>query len=161
MIGPDNPPTGAFPIHQSVGGQGLAQQAAPGSQFMGDDQRYGHFYSTPTYSMPYNAGLDFIDSSAAMRGMNLDEGQAAGAANYGAGMASQRWKDYMNMLASLSGIGQTGASSMAGYGSNLANNLAQQAMNQGSARASGYIGQNNAWANTANQLGTIAGEYFG
>ena len=160
VIGPENPPQGYFPTHESVGGTGpLGGPGAPGSQFAGNDQRYGHFFNSPIYSQTFNAGLDQMDQSSAMKGMNLGGNQAAAAANYGAGNASQRWNDYMNQLAQLSNIGQTGANSMAGYGSQMAGNLANQAMASGDARASGYIGQNNAMANTMNQIGGIAGRY--
>jgi hypothetical protein len=164
VVGPNNPPQGYFPIHESVGGnpaapggapQGLSQQMY--GHFSGNDPRYGHFYSTPAYSMPYNAGLDMIDSSATMRGMNLSGNQASEAANYGAGSASQRWKDYMNMLASLSNIGQTGATSQAGLGSATAGALANQAVAAGDARASGYVGEANAWNQGINQIGGIIG----
>jgi len=161
VVGPENPPQGYFPTHESVGGTGaLAGMSQGGSQFMGDDQRYGHFFSSPAYSQTYNAGLDQIDQSSAMKGMNLSGNQAGAAANYGAGNASQRWNDYMNQLAQLSNVGGTSANSMTELGSKMGTNLANQALYAGDARASGYAGQGSAWANTMNQLGTQAGRYF-
>jgi hypothetical protein len=64
-------------------------------------------------------------------------------------VASDEFNSYANRLAAIAGIGQTANQSVAGSAANYGANAANAIINQGNARASGYLG-------TANTIGSIA-----
>lgn len=137
------------------------------------------FQVDPGYQFRLDQGNKALQNMAAMTG-NLNSGRALkDAIGYNSGMGSQEYanaygrynNDYLtgfnthntnqtntfNKLASLAGMGQSSASSLAGvsqnYGAQVGNNLAQAA----NAQAAGTIGSNNAWAQGISGLGNALG----
>ena len=74
------------------------------------------------------------------------------------GVASNFYQDYANRLANLAGTGQTAATNQANLGVQTGVNIGNTLQNAGTARASGVLGQSNAFGNLLNQLGQAAGQ---
>jgi len=67
----------------------------------------------------------------------------------------------MNRLASLSGMAQTSTNTTGQLGANVANQIGQNTMAAGDARAQGIYGSANAWSNYANSMTKAAGNMYG
>jgi len=124
------------------------------------------FQADPGYQFRLQEGMKALDRSAAARGGLLSGATLRGAQEYGQGLASQEYTNAfnryqaeraarLNPLQSLTGMGQSTASTLGGqagaFGSGLAQTYsglgqaqAQNAMAQGNIRASGYMGAANA-----------------
>lgn len=116
---------------------------------------FSSFKESPDYQFRLQQGLQGLERGAAARGRLYSGGQQADLINYNQGMASQAFGDFYNRLAGLSNTGQTTANQLGGYGANYANQIGQNAMAAGNARASAYNQQGAAWGNYANQLGGL------
>lgn len=125
---------------------------------MGD---WSGFNQSPDYQYALDQGVKMQDRSAASRGRLYSGGYGEDLTKFGQGLATQNYGNYMNRLAGLSNTGQTSANALGGFGANMANNIAQNTIGAGQARASGYMNQANNYGNALNQLGGIAGDYFG
>jgi hypothetical protein len=126
-----------------------AQQAGGAPASTTPQDRYGGFYASPGYQFRLDEGTRALDRSAAARGMLLSGAQVRAQTRYGQGVASDEFNSYANRLAAIAGIGQTANQSVAGSAANYGANAANAIINQGNARASGYLG-------TANTIGSIA-----
>lgn len=73
----------------------------------------------PGYQFQQQQGLNAIQNSAASRGQALSGNTMQGLEQFGQGLASTQFQDYMNRLAGLSGMGQAAASGVATAGGNL------------------------------------------
>lgn len=112
---------------------------------------YSAFYKSPGYDFRLNEGINALDRSAAARGRLYSGAQMKGINNYAQGVASEEYNNYANRLAALAGVGQTAATNTASLGAQTAGNVGNALMQGGQARASGYLGQANAWGNVLNQ----------
>lgn len=129
---------------------------------------------SPGYQFQMQEGLKALQRSAAAKGNLMTGGTAKAIEQYGQGLADSNyqqvynralndyqtnygtWLNKYNQVASLAGLGQTANQALGAMGSNAADNnsrtslgLGQQLgndyMNAGNARASGYINSANAW----------------
>lgn len=98
----------------------------------------------PGYQFRLAEGQKAMDRAAAARGLSLSSGTLKGMADWNQGMASQEFGNVFNRLASIGTGGQTATGQQIGAGLNYANNVGQNALAAGQARASGYQGINNA-----------------
>jgi len=117
----------------------------------------------PGYQFGLQQGQQALQRQASARGM-LNSGNALMAATrYGNDYAGTKYNEAwnrmqgnqtntFNRLASVAGLGQTGASQIAASGSNAANNISANQIGVGNAQAAAGIASSNAWANSANQL---------
>jgi hypothetical protein len=78
-----------------------------------------------------------------------------------AGRAATQLGTYQNQLAGLSGTGQTAATNIGQFGAGTAANIANLQGQAGAARASGILGQQQAWSDTIQSLSGLAAEKFG
>ena len=126
---------------------------------------YSGFQNSPDYAYARDQMVQGLDRSAAARGRLYSGGYGVDMASHLNGLANQNINNYYGRLSGLSGTGQNTASGLGQLGANMATNIGNAYGNIGNARASSYqqIGQNNAdmWAGAANQLGSVAGYYFG
>lgn len=128
------------------------------------------FEQDPGYAFRQAEGQKAIERSAAARGGLLSGAAMKGIERFGQGLASEEYQNafnrfqsnqnnQFNRFASLAGVGQTANNALQTAGSNYANAIGQIGMNnaanqgnslmaQGNARASGYLGAGNAFANT-------------
>lgn len=169
-----DPYWGANPmLHYQQHGQGEgrtwetpAQPAAQAQQPVNQQAAFDKFRNTPGYQFGLDEGFTQIQRGAAARS-GLNSGAAMKALyKFGQGYSDQQgYTPYMNKLASLWGGAQTANAQNASAGQNYANNVGQNTMAAGQARASGIIGAQNAWNNfygqAANTAGQLAGYYAG
>ena len=142
--------------------------------------------ATPGYQFQLQQGQQALQNSAAARGGLLSGGTAKALDQYSQGLAStdyqqtynnafqnyqQQYQQYQNQvgnLQNLSGLGQSatqnltnlsqaGAQNQGALDYNFAGQQNQAITNYGNAKASGYVGQANAWGNSINQIGNAVG----
>jgi hypothetical protein len=134
---------------------GLSNPDAEGYGRYARDFGMSDFQADPGYEFRMQEGLRALERSAAARG-NLNSGSTLrGVTRFGQDLASQEYQNafnryqvnrsnQLNPLQSLMGAGQTSANTLTGAAGQLGQGLAQSAVAQGNARASGYINQANA-----------------
>jgi len=120
------------------------------------------FRNTPGYQFGLDEGAKTVQASAAARG-GLNSGATLKAlTKFGNDYADQQgYTPYMNRLASLSGMAQTSTNTTGQLGANVANQIGQNTMAAGDARAQGIYGSANAWSNYANSMTKAAGNMYG
>jgi len=126
----------------------------------------------PQYKFLREEGMRGIERSAAARGSLQSGGTLKALSKYNQNLAYGMSSDYLNRLASVSGVGQTTATQTGQLGAsaaaNQANILSNSAANQGNAyaqgaagAASGYLGSANAWSQGIQGVGDTIGGYLG
>lgn len=144
---------------------GLAEGGRFNRDFTMDD-----FQKDPGYDFRMGEGVKAIERSRASRGNMY--GGAAGKAllrygqHYASGEYTNAFNRYMmqrnsqyNRLAGVSGTGQTATEQLGNQGVNFANNVGSNLIGAGNARASGYVGQANAF-NSALGTGVNAWQQY-
>ena len=96
-----------------------------------------------------NASTQVMASNTTLRALD----------QYNTNLASQEYNNWFNQQASLAGIGQASAQNLGALGQNNANMASNILQNQGNARASGILGQTDAYVNGLNQVGQWYGNY--
>lgn len=114
---------------------------------------YGRFETSPDYQFRFDEGVNAIDASASARGGLFSGNTGRALAEYGQGLASTEYGNYINRLFSLSGAGQNAAAGQGVASMQTANNQGQSLMAAGQAKAAGAIGVGNAiTSGISNQL---------
>jgi hypothetical protein len=116
---------------------------------------YDHTTS-PGYQFRFGEGQRAIESSAASKGMLMSGGTLKDLARFGDGIASDDFNQQFNRTASVAAGGQQVNSTLGALGANMANNVGNNMMQAGNARASGYAGQSAAWGGALNNLAGFA-----
>lgn len=118
---------------------------------------YSSFYSSPDYQFAKTEGINALDASAAAKGSLLSGGQLKALEEYGSGLATQNYGNYVNRLLQLATIGEnagarTGASAMS-LGQSGANTM----LAGGAATAAGTVGAfNNIGGGISDAFSTLA-----
>jgi hypothetical protein len=113
------------------------------------------FQQDPGYAFRMREGLKALDRTAAARGGLLSGAQLRGVTRYGQELGTQEYTNAfnryqaerqarLNPLQSLTGMGQTTASTLANQAGQYGQSMAQGAAQMGNLRASGYMNQANA-----------------
>lgn len=163
------------------GGQAVNDLGIGGSNFLGDNTVYGgaatatpaltpqqqaqnafDIYRNSTgYQFRLNQGLNAVNSGYAGAG-TLKSGAAMKAINdYGQGMATQEFGNYLGALGNQQQLGFGAASAQAGVGQNTANSLAQIYSNQGNNMANAALARSSNAANALNSVAGIGANIFG
>jgi hypothetical protein len=108
------------------------------------------FFTSPDYNFTRTEGNRDIGSSFAARGGAASGNALRALAEFNNGLASRQYSDWWNRQAGLAGVGQQATGSTAAAGQNAANNISQNYLASGDARASGIIGSANSWSNSLN-----------
>ena len=127
-------------------------------------------YNDPSYQFRLQQGQDAIQSGAAAQGGLLSGATLKALQNYGQDYASQEYgnaynrfnadqTNRYNRLSNITGMGQNAAAQVGNAGMQTGQAVANNTMAGANAQAAGIIGSNNAWANSAQQLGTLATAY--
>jgi hypothetical protein len=127
-------------------------------------------YNDPSYQFRLQQGQDAIQSSAAAQGGLLSGATLKALQNFGQQSASQEYgnaynrfnadqTNRYNRLSDISGRGQNAAAQVGNAGMQTGQAVANNTMAGANAQAAGIIGSNNAWADSAQQLGTLATAY--
>ncbi len=125
------------------------------------------FRADPGYGFRLQEGLKALDRSAAARGGLLSGAQLRGVTEFGQNMGSQEYQNAfnrfyteranrMNPLQSLMGAGQTSANTLTNAAGQFGTAMGNNAIAAGNARASGYVGQANAWNQAIGGVGNAA-----
>lgn len=149
----------------------LAGLMAPGKQLTRNFSM-ADFRADPGYQFRLSEGMRGVENSAAARGGLLSGNTLKALANYNQQAASNEYMNsynrfnndnstLFNRLAALANTGQTTANSLSALGSNTAQNVGQNLMTAGQARASGYAGQANAVNGLIDNGFKIAGMVMG
>lgn len=116
---------------------------------------YDHTTS-PGYQFRFGEGQRAVESGAASRGMLMSGGTLKDLVRFGQGVASDDFNDQFNRQMAIAGGGQQAATSGAQMGMQSASNIGNAMMQAGNARASGYMGQANAWGGALGGLARVA-----
>lgn len=165
-------------IEKRLAEQAAAQKAAQAGAE--NDPAYGSllrrftmddFEEDPGYQFRLDQGEQAINRAAAAAG-RYDSGRAlkdltefnSGLASQEYGNAYNRWNNDMsnifNRLSGVAGTGQQAVNSLSNLGQSTANNIGNLQTQGGNARASGYVGQANAWNNALGGLANTASGYL-
>jgi hypothetical protein len=122
------------------------------------------FQADPGYDFRMSEGMKALERSAAARGGLMSGSMMKGIQRFGQDLASNEYQNafnryqvnrsnQLNPLQSLMGSGQTSANTLTSAAGQLGQGLAQSAVAQGAARASGYMNQANALNNALQGVG--------
>jgi len=156
---------GTTPLQFSAGGGaggvagtgGGVGTVTPGTQ-MAD---YSQFYETPDYLVARDEGINGLDRGAAARGGLYSGGADADRMTFASNLGSKAFGNFQNSLFRLAGFGSGANSELNSLGQNTAGQIGNQLTNAGNARASAYLQQGQAQANTLNNLAGFAGSVWG
>jgi len=115
-----------------------------------------NFMASPDYAFTKAEGMRGIEQSAAARGGAFSGNALRNLDQFNSNLASTQFGDWWNRQAGLAGIGQQATGSTAAAGQNAANNISNNMLAAGDARASGIIGSANAWNSALNSFGNYA-----
>ena len=108
------------------------------------------FYTSPNYDFTRSEGQRGIQQTAAARG-GLRSGNALKAlSEYNQNLASGQVNNWWGQQAGLAGVGQSATNATDQFGQASANNISNNLMQSGDARASGIMGSANSWSNSLN-----------
>ena len=115
----------------------------------------GPLEATPAFQFQLDQGVNALDRSAASRGKLLSGQQVKAVQSFGQNLAQSESTNQLNRQAALAGIGQTATTQGGVFGANAANQIGLNLVNAGEARASGFVGRNNALTDSLNNLVTL------
>ena len=142
-------------IGGNTGAQGYGSLAGP--------TRVANVAADPGYKFGMDQGLQALNSQLTARGMRNSGAALKAATRYGNDYASTKYGDAwnrvnsdntntFNRLASVGGLGQTGATLVGQAGTLTGQGIASNQMGAGNALAAGTIGSTNALVGAGNQL---------
>lgn len=105
---------------------------------------YGGFTATPGYDFRMKQGQQAIDGSAASRGMTFSGQTLKSQQQFGQGLASEEYNNYMNRLTGQQSVGLAAAGNQANAGNQLAVGGSNAYAAMGNASSAGAIGVGNA-----------------
>ncbi len=116
------------------------------------------FQADPGYDFRFKEGLKALNNSMAAKGLGVSGAGIKGAQQYGQGLASQEYQNafnryqvnranQINPLQSLAGQAQSSANTLTGAAGQMGQQIGENQLQAGNARASGYIGSSNALTN--------------
>lgn len=135
----------ATPVINGLLGLGDAQQA---------QQAFDTYRGSTGYDFRLKQGLNAVTSGYAGGGMLRSGAAMKGLADYGQGMATQEFGNYMGALGNQQSMGLAAAGNLAGVSSGYANSLGSIYQQNGANQANAALVKSQ---NTANALGGIAG----
>jgi len=124
------------------------------------------FTQNPGYAFRLSEGMKGLERTAAARGGLLSGATLKGAQRFGQDLASQEYQNafnryqteraaQLNPLQSLAGVGQTSANTLTGVAGAYGAQTGQNLQDIGTARASGYLGSQNALSSALGQAGQM------
>jgi hypothetical protein len=135
---------------------------------LSDYTKFGmkQYQADPGYGFRLSEGMKALDRTAAQRGGLLSGGTLKAAQRYGQDLASQEYQNAFNRyqieraaqlqpLQSLAGVGQSSANTLTGAYGNFGAQTGQNLQDIGTARASGYLGGQNALSSALGQAGQM------
>lgn len=133
----------------------------PGADGQVHPPDYTPFQTSPDYQFAKSEGIKALDSSAAARGNLLSGGMFKELEDYGSGLASQNYGNYVQRLMGLAQLGENAGAQTGSFGANAATGIANTQLRAGEAQASGIVGQANAATGGINNALTAYNQYRG
>jgi hypothetical protein len=138
----------------------------------GRDFSMADYEADPGYAFRLAEGNKALERSAAARGMVLSGPMFKGVQRFGQDLASQEYQNafnryqtnrsnQLNPLGTLMAAGQGASNVLTGAAGVLGGQLGENAMGAGNARASGYVGSANAYADAISGATNAFGGYMG
>lgn len=125
----------------------------PGADGTTSEPDYSGFENSPDYKFARDEGIKALDASASAKGSLLSGGMMKDLTEYGAGIASQNYGNYVNRLMDLARLGEAAGAQTGTAGANAATGVANTQLRAGEAQASGVVGAvNSVNAGTTNYL---------
>lgn len=115
----------------------------------------------PGYGFRLSEGLKAMERGAAARGGLMSGAALKAGQRYGQDLASQEFGAAYNRLAGLANVGPQAAGVMSTLGQNYAGSVGNIMMGQGQTAANAALARGSAYAGGLNQLGYLAGRYYG
>ena len=115
----------------------------------------------PGYQFRLSEGMKALDRQAAARGGLISGGALRAAQRYGQDLGSQEFGAAYNRLASMANVGPQAAGVMSNLGQNYATNVGNIYQQQGGTAANAALARGSAYSGGLNQLGYLAGRYYG
>jgi hypothetical protein len=115
----------------------------------------------PGYQFRLSEGMKALDRQAAARGGLISGGALRAAQRYGQELGSQEYGAAYNRLAGMANIGPQAAGVMSNLGQNYATNVGNIYQQQGNTAANAALARGSAYSGGLNQLGYLAGRYYG
>lgn len=115
----------------------------------------------PGYGFRLSEGLKAMERGAAARGGLMSGAALRAGQRYGQDLASQEYGAAYNRLANLANVGPQAAGVMSTLGQNYAGNVGNIMMGQGQTAANAALARGSAYSGGLNQLGYLAGRYYG
>ena len=152
---------------------GIGGDAAAGDYGrFGRDFAMSDYEADPGYAFRLSEGNKALERSAAARGMLMSGQMFKGAQRFGQDLASQEYQNafnryqtnranQLNPLGTLMASGQGATNMLSGAAGQLGGQLGENAMGAGNARASGYIGSANAYAQALQSAGNAFSGFAG
>jgi hypothetical protein len=130
-------------------GQGASYSLAnlfglPGANGQVTSPNYSSFYNSPNYQFAFQQGQNATQNVLAAQGNLLSGSGLTALTNFGQGLASQQYGNYVNQLLGISGQGIQAGGALAGASTNAANSIANTFGSIGQSQAAGTIGSTNA-----------------
>ena len=131
-----------------------------------EEDRYGGFEESPAYKFAYDNAMKGAERAASAGGYvpTANGGQSGRfskeMARYSYGLGSQEWAAEFNRLGVLSGTGQTATNNSIIAGQNYGTNAGNAILAGGDARASGIMGESNAWSGAIEGVASAFGDYL-
>lgn len=155
---------GTTPLQFSTGGGAGGTVGGGGGGMLNPGNQladFSMFYETPDYLVARDEGINGLDRGASARGGLYSGGADADRMTFASNLGSKAFGNFQNNLFRLAGFGSSANSELSGLGQNTAGQIGNALTNAGNARASAYLQQGQAQANTMNNLagflGTIQG----
>ena len=134
-------------------------QPAPATGATGPN--YDAFFQSPDYTFRRNEGTRGIERTAAARGGAFSGNALRALTEFNSNLAGNEFGNYFNRRAALAGIGQTATTEANNAGLITSGRVGNALQEQGDARASGVVGQYNAYGNALSDLAQFGGYYMG
>lgn len=115
----------------------------------------------PGYQFRLSEGMKALDRQAAARGGLISGGALKAAQRYGQDLGSQEFGAAYNRLASMANVGPQAAGVMSNLGQQYGQQAGNIMMGQGQTAANAALARGSAYAGGLNQLGYLAGRYYG
>lgn len=152
---------GMYPNYGIPAYQQTSQPAQPQITQPTAQQAFDTFRNSTGYQFRLNQGLNALNSGYAGAGTIKSGAAMKGAVDYGQGMASQEFGNYLNALGNQQGVGLQAGSALAGVGQNMANSLGQIYMTNGENQANAALLKGKNTSNMFNSIGSILTKTIG
>lgn len=122
---------------------------------------FQNYQNSTGYQFRVGQGMNAVNSGYAGKG-TLQSGAALKAINdYGQGMATAEFGNYLNALGNQQSLGMQGASALAGVGSNYANSMGNIYTANGNNQANSALARGQAGAQVGNTIAGLGGQALG